>query len=340
MSDSSLAMYRANAVWIYRADKTLFYSRNNRYADNLREIPLPPGAFDSLFAKGARLPLFPPRGAGLDGNPRRHHSSLAGSLPRNHAAGILSSRAKSGSMRTSGACRPSPDMTSTSRPLVKSQARRARKKNGLITFSRTLPGWDGKPVARNRQVRNDSPIIRELNRASKRLFFCLLLFAAGLFLVLALSLMRWVRRPLRRIMRAAWKRASRMNSRRCASDQRIWQARAAHPAISADAEDARARRRNGCGIRKSWKRWAGWPEAWRTISTICSPRSSATANCSKAALGRRTAPLEHVQMIRKPASKPPRSRASSWPSAASNFSSPRSSISMPSSARCRSCSSA
>jgi signal transduction histidine kinase len=49
-------------------------------------------------------------------------------------------------------------------------------------------------------VRNDSPIIRELNRASQRLFVYLLIFAGVLFLTLAVSLMAWVQRPLHRVM--------------------------------------------------------------------------------------------------------------------------------------------
>ena len=41
------------------------------------------------------------------------------------------------------------------------------------------------------QVENDSPIIRELNRAAQRQFISLLLFAVVLFLVLSVSLGRW-----------------------------------------------------------------------------------------------------------------------------------------------------
>ncbi|MEO6740978.1 MAG: CHASE4 domain-containing protein, partial [Chthoniobacteraceae bacterium] len=50
ISDHTLATYRANAIWVYRPDFTLFTSVNNRYADNLREAPLPPEALRALFA--------------------------------------------------------------------------------------------------------------------------------------------------------------------------------------------------------------------------------------------------------------------------------------------------
>ena len=74
-------------------------------------------------------------------------------------------------------------------------AQASAEEQGLITFTRDLPGWDGKPVAQI-QVEHDSPLIREFNRAERSLFIGLIIFAVGLFLVLAISLLRWVRRPL------------------------------------------------------------------------------------------------------------------------------------------------
>src|SRR6187402_931825 len=50
LDDGILATYQANALWIYKPDWTLFYSRNNRYAESLRELPLPPAALKNLFA--------------------------------------------------------------------------------------------------------------------------------------------------------------------------------------------------------------------------------------------------------------------------------------------------
>src|SRR6188474_2382756 len=39
--DATLATYNANALWIYRPDRTLFYAHNNRYApDELGELPI------------------------------------------------------------------------------------------------------------------------------------------------------------------------------------------------------------------------------------------------------------------------------------------------------------
>ena len=200
LGDSSLAMYRTNAVWIYRADKTLFYSRNNRYADNLREIPLPQGAFDSLFAKERVCHFFVPVAQGwMEIRGGTIHPSLdrfRETRPQGYffAGHIwIDENIKRMSSFTGYDIRIAP-----AGEIAKAHG---NEEEGLITFSRRLPGWDGRPVAEI-QVRNDSPIIRELNRASKRLFVCLLVFAAALFLVLALSLIAWVRHPLRRIMRS------------------------------------------------------------------------------------------------------------------------------------------
>ena len=79
-------------------------------------------------------------------------------------------------------------------------AQTSAEEHGLITFARNLPGWDEKQVGQI-QVEHDSPLIREFNRAERSLFIGLIVFAVGLFLVLAISLLRWVRRPLNLISR-------------------------------------------------------------------------------------------------------------------------------------------
>jgi signal transduction histidine kinase/ActR/RegA family two-component response regulator len=184
-----------NALWIYKPDLTLFHSKNNRYTESLREAPLPREALERLFTardvshffvntsngwmevRGAtihpsrdRFRETPPQGYFLAGrfwiDENIHRMSLfTGYLIRivPHAEAI--------------------------------PARTSAEEQGLITFTRTLSGWDGKPVAQI-QVEHDSPLIREFNRAERNLFVGLILFAAILFLLLAISLIRWVRRPL------------------------------------------------------------------------------------------------------------------------------------------------
>ena len=84
-------------------------------------------------------------------------------------------------------------------PIEQAKAeQKSAEEEGLIRFNRTLAGWDGQPIGQI-QVEHDSPLIREFNRAEQNLFVGLIAFAGLLVLVLAISLFRWVREPLRLI---------------------------------------------------------------------------------------------------------------------------------------------
>ena len=200
VNDAMLATYQANAIWIYKADRTLFYSRNNRYADNLRELPLPKEAFDALFARNRACHFFmlvpqgwmEVRGGTIHPSVDRFRETT----PQGYFFGAhiwINENIKRMSL-----------FTGYDIQIVTARGgarQRSKEEEGAITFSRSLAGWNGQPAAEI-LVRNDSPIIRELNHASKLLFIYLLIFAGVLFLVLALSLMGWVQRPLHRIMRS------------------------------------------------------------------------------------------------------------------------------------------
>src|SRR4051812_27815281 len=75
------------------------------------------------------------------------------------------------------------------------------ERNGTIAFARELNGWDGKPIAQL-VVRNESPVVRELNRESHVHFSALILFALLLLLLISMSLSNSVRKPLASIMRS------------------------------------------------------------------------------------------------------------------------------------------
>ncbi len=200
LGDSVLTTYQANAVWVYRPDGTLFYSRNNRYAENLRELPLPPGAFarategvrDRHFFLRVPQGWMEIRGATIHPSRDRYRETTPqGWLFVGHI--WIDDNIRRMSMFTGYSIRILPLGASGSAPPSKEE-------QGLISFTRPLPGWDGRPVAQI-LVQHDSPIIRELNRASHQLFIYLMIFAALLFVVLAVSLVGWVRRPLRLISR-------------------------------------------------------------------------------------------------------------------------------------------
>ena len=46
----TLADKNLNALWIYKPDLSIWHSKNNRYAESLREVPLPRAALERLFA--------------------------------------------------------------------------------------------------------------------------------------------------------------------------------------------------------------------------------------------------------------------------------------------------
>jgi signal transduction histidine kinase/CheY-like chemotaxis protein len=198
VNDATLATYKANAIWVYKADRTLFYSRNNRYASNLHDLPLPKEAFDALFAKKRECHFFilVPQGW-MEVRGGTIHPSLdrfRETTPQGYFFGghiWIDENIRRMSLFTGYDIRIV--------PASEGPSQRSTEEQGVITFARSVPGWDGRPVAEI-HVRNDSPIIRELNRASKRLFICLLILAGVLFLALAVSLMGWVRMPLHRIM--------------------------------------------------------------------------------------------------------------------------------------------
>jgi signal transduction histidine kinase/ActR/RegA family two-component response regulator len=198
INDEMLATYKANAIWIYKQDGTLFFSRNNRFADELRELPLPPGALSAVFAHQRVCHFFiqVPQGwmeiRGSTIHPSidaQRESPPQGSFFAGHI--WIDDNIRRMSRFTGYEIRIAPIVAGEPEPS-------SREQTGLITFTRVLPGWDGRPVARI-IVRHDSPLIRELNEASRRLYIYLLIFAIALFLVLSVSLVAWVRRPLRRL---------------------------------------------------------------------------------------------------------------------------------------------
>jgi signal transduction histidine kinase len=199
LSDATLATYQANAVWVYRADRTLFYSRNNRYADNLRELPVPKEAFD-IIARNRTTHFFVRvpqgwmeiRGGTIHPSLDRHRETTPqGYFFAGHI--WISENIRRMSLFTGFDIRIVPAGEKSNQP--------GTEDHGVIAFERTVLSWDGRPVAKI-LVNNDSPIIRELNRASRRLFIYLFVFSGVLFVVLAFALMNWVRRPLRGIMRS------------------------------------------------------------------------------------------------------------------------------------------
>ncbi len=200
INDLTLATYEANAIWIYRPDLTLFFSKNNRYAENLHALPLPVEALSALFAQCSPAHFFlrVPQGwmeiRGGTIHPSldpQHETKPQGYFLAGHI--WIDENVRRMSLFTGYTIRildraPSAPEIASAEEAVQ------------IRFARDLPGWDGLPAAQI-LVENDSPVIREFNREGRTLFIALIVFAGALLLAIAIPLLRWVRRPLHIISR-------------------------------------------------------------------------------------------------------------------------------------------
>jgi Signal transduction histidine kinase regulating C4-dicarboxylate transport system len=210
VSSETLLGYKAYAAWIYDRDRTLIYSRSAIAVDPGQEkvaeedrnnsvpppLPLPREAFDTLFSKDPAAHFFiridgevmEIRGATVHGSKDYGRQTPAEGF-------FFVGRLWNGP--------PLEDMSlfSNAKLSLIPPNRKAPEivEDGLIVFTKTLPGWDGQPVA-SLVVKNEMPVVRLLNRSNERMIISLFIFAGVLLLLIYWSLVRWVSHPLRKIM--------------------------------------------------------------------------------------------------------------------------------------------
>jgi signal transduction histidine kinase/CheY-like chemotaxis protein len=214
LNPDSLKSVHANAVWVYRRDKTLLYPLNNLYVPEV-SLPVPTEAFDKIFATSqlahffVNLPqqgLMEIRGATVHGSRDFNRTTaqqgffFAGRLWNQPVLDEMS-------MFTGNHIR-------IAAPLDRPRQLGANERNGTVAFSRSLKGWDDKPVAQL-VIYNESPIVQELNRESGILLVSLITFALILLVLLSSLLVRWVRQPLRVIMESLTRNDPRPIERMC-----------------------------------------------------------------------------------------------------------------------------
>ncbi|PYJ10317.1 MAG: hypothetical protein DMF06_06780 [Verrucomicrobia bacterium] len=198
VNGDTLKDFRANAVWIYGPDRALQYSASTSDTPP-PPLPLPPAAFEQLFASQTFAHFFVSiagetmeiRGATVhrskdfDRKPPGYGFLFVGRFWNQPALEEMS--LFSGTKLILGSSNKTP------------RELRSDEENGLIVFSRPLPGWDGIPIA-HLIVRNEMPALEELNHSNERLIILMFIFALVLLLLIYTSLVRWVSRPLRQIM--------------------------------------------------------------------------------------------------------------------------------------------
>ena len=198
LNDATLLGYKAHAAWIYRPDAALIYSAK---APDTKpaSLPIPREALGTLFAKEHFAHFFVKdgdnvmeiRGATVHGS----HDHDRQTPPKGFLfVGRLWDGHELEKMGT---------FSGTKISLVPPSERvhkiRSEPEKGLIVFSRTLPSWDGAPLA-ELIVRYEIPSIEALNQLNERLILLVFLFALVLLFLIHISIVRWVSHPLRRIM--------------------------------------------------------------------------------------------------------------------------------------------
>jgi signal transduction histidine kinase len=198
ISEESAGLNRVGVIWVYRADGSILYSGNRLYADRLDEAPVPRDAVATLFKDGNRFARFftkMPAGVlevvGLQ--------VIAGGGGAN--AGPVSGYLFAGRLWNDEELKAISLHTGNTMRLVETsyQERQLVLPSGEIAFTRPLNGWDGNPVARL-LARNDSPLLRHVNRLRTAVWLLMFGFAASMTFVTALAVKRWVIRPLRNLV--------------------------------------------------------------------------------------------------------------------------------------------
>jgi len=195
---STLLGYKANAAWIYNIGRQLIYSKDS--ADGTPpELAIPEEAFTKIFAAEpfghffvkVGEDVFEIRAATVHGS-----KDLGRQTP-------LQGYLFVGRLWNDEALKQMSTFSSNHIALLpvdqQIQDVRNDSQNGLIVFTQILKTWDGKPLAQL-IVRNESPVVRELNKSSERLWLAFCLFALVVPLLLSSLLVRWVSQPLRLIM--------------------------------------------------------------------------------------------------------------------------------------------
>ncbi len=199
--DTALPTYQANAAWVFRTDFSPVYAVNNVKEPGLRETPLSQAALKTLFGKVPSPHFFLATPAGLieirGASIHPSHDNQRKTPARGY---FLVGRVWSDAY-----VRELSELTSLTLRVLSTATPPARATdaglNGVIEFSRSLPGWNEMPV-RQLLIDGESGMLREFQHSSNQQFGLLLSFSLAVLIALSVFLSRWVSRPLRLISRS------------------------------------------------------------------------------------------------------------------------------------------
>ena len=200
--DTSLTSYKVDAMWVYRTDGTLVYSVTKWKDQQIKgeKIPLPDESLGKVFEQRRFNHFFfntPEGPMEVRGATIHPSNDVDRETP---PQGFLFV----GRLWNEGYVNELAGLTESTiiiTPFEETKTSGGSRTEGVISFSRVLTGWDGKPVAQV-DVRTEYPFIKELNRASDRYYLLYILFSFVLFVLLFIFIMRWVSIPLKSIFRS------------------------------------------------------------------------------------------------------------------------------------------
>ena len=201
ISNARLQAFKANAAWVYALDGTKLHSVANLNTEELSDVPVPLAALETMFAKEKRSHFFAKVGETvIEIRGGTVHPSKDFAKETEPAGYFFAGRVWNQPALDEMRMLTGNDEVNLVMPVSRASEDDNDEHNGVMSFSPLiLNTWDQQPLAQL-QVRNVSPVMRELSRASERLLLWLIVFAVVLLLLLTSSLVYWVSRPLRKIM--------------------------------------------------------------------------------------------------------------------------------------------
>lgn len=197
LTQSALSNFNINGMWVYNAARQPYYSIDNLKDGQAAEMRFPPALFDKLLQEHfAHFFLQTPAGL-IELRAATIHPSndpdrktepqgyfFAGRLWDDNYINEVSEVT---------------DSTVNLHPWVDGAAAfRLDFKNGVVTFSRSLDDWQGKPL-QQLVISKVSWEIGEFNESSRKYLLLLLVFAGGVLGLIISVIIGWIFLPLRSI---------------------------------------------------------------------------------------------------------------------------------------------
>ena len=197
----TLASFRANALWVYKPDSSLAYSTTNLEIKDLEDLPVPQSALHEIVTHGERSHFFVNSANGpieVRGSPIYFSSTIKRNKNKNVQGYYFVGVAWNQSYTLYLSKLLESEIIVHPATYQADMEAKQGIKNGFFSFTRSLNGWDGKPMMQI-VVRTESPILLQLEKSFDRHFALLIVFASTILFLLYITLWKWITQPLKHI---------------------------------------------------------------------------------------------------------------------------------------------